>query len=120
VPIAEQIIQSAWQYHAPKTPLAPPSAEIARHLKALPIDPYTGRTVRPSKTAFMEYFRVSGGRVRETQHALVPRGYVAAPAPRHHADDDRPAYLAPVGRMASPYPSRPPRTLRELFGLQRF
>jgi membrane carboxypeptidase/penicillin-binding protein len=122
VPIAEQIIQATWQYHAPKTALAPPSAEIARNLKALPIDVFTGQKARSSKTAFMEYFRVSGGKVRETQHALVPRGYVVtAPAPRPPADDERPPYAGQ--RMASPYyypPSRPPRTLRELFGLQRF
>jgi membrane carboxypeptidase/penicillin-binding protein len=119
VPIAEQIIQATWQYHAPKTPLAPPSAEIARSLKALPVDVFTGQKTRPSKTAFMEYFRVSGGKIRETQHALVPRGYVvSAPAPRP-AEVERPIYAAP-SRMASPYPSRPPRTLRELFGLQRF
>jgi hypothetical protein len=77
--------------------------------------------VTPSKTAFMEYFRVSGGKVRETQHALLPRGYaVAAPAQRPPADDERPVHAGLMGRMASPHPSRPPRTLRELFGLQRF
>lgn len=119
VPIAEQIIQATWQYHAPKTPLAQPSAEIARTLKAVPIDVFTGQKVAASKTAFMEHFRISGGRIRETQHALVGRGHaVAAPAPRMQTDDDRMLY-AP-SRMAGPYPSRPPRTLRELFGLQRF
>jgi penicillin-binding protein 1A len=119
VPIAEQIIQATWQYHATKTPLPPPSPELARSLKALPIDVYTGQKVAPSKTAFMEYFRVTGGKIRETQHALVPRGTtVARPAQHHHSiDDERVYYTNP--RIAAPY-QRPPRTLRELFGLQRF
>jgi membrane carboxypeptidase/penicillin-binding protein len=120
VPIAEQIIQAAWQYHAPKAPLAPPSPEIARSLKAMPIDVFTGRKVAASKNAFMEYFRVSGGRVRETQHAMVGRGHVAAapPAPRPPMDEERMMHFP--GRMASPQPAGPPRTLRELFGLRRF
>ena len=119
VPIAEQIIQATWQHHAPKTPLPPPSAEIARRLKAVPIDVFTGQKVAASKTAFMEYFRASGGKIRDTQHAMVGRGHaVAQPAHRPPADDDRMLY-AP-SRMASPQPSRAPRTLRELFGLQRF
>jgi membrane carboxypeptidase/penicillin-binding protein len=118
LPIAEQIFQATWQYHAPKSPLAPPSAEIARSLKAAPIDVFTGQKVSPSKTAFMEYFRVTGGRIRETQHALVPRGQVVVQQAPRPIDDERPLYAG--SRMASPHPSRPPRTLRELFGLQRF
>ena len=43
VPIVEPIIQAAWNHHAPKTPLPPPSAEAARHLKALPIDVDSGQ-----------------------------------------------------------------------------
>ena len=122
VPIAEQIIQATWQHHAPKTPLPPPSAEIARSLKAVPIDVFTGQKIGQSKTAFMEYFRVTGGTIRETQHALVSRGHaVAAPRPM---DDERPVYSGQ--RIAAPHPhpypyqSRPPQTFRELFGLQRF
>jgi len=117
VPIAEQIIQATWQYHAPKAPLAPPSAEIARNLKAMPIDVFTGQKAAPSKTAFMEYFRVTGGKIRETQHAMVGRGHVVQVPRSASFDDERPLYANP--RMAAPY-QRPPRTLRELFGLQRF
>jgi membrane carboxypeptidase/penicillin-binding protein len=117
VPIAEQIIQATWQYHAPKTPLAPPSAEIARNLKAMPIDVFTGQKAASSKTAFMEYFRVTGGKIRETQHAMVGRGHVVQVPRSASFDDERPLYANP--RMAAPY-QRPPRTLRELFGLQRF
>ena len=116
VPIAEQIFLAAWNHQAPQVPLPPPSAEIARHLKAIPIDVFTGQKVSSSKTAFMEYFRVSGGRIWETQHALVPRGHVVVQ--QRLPDDDRPLYANP--RIASPQPSRPPRKLRELFGLQRF
>jgi membrane carboxypeptidase/penicillin-binding protein len=117
VPIAEQIIQATWQYHAPKTPLAPPSPELARSLKPLPIDVFTGQKAAASKNAFMEYFRTNGGRVRETQHALVPRGTAVARPAQHSVDDERISYGNP--RIAAPYQG-PPRTLRELFGLQRF
>jgi penicillin-binding protein 1A len=118
LPIAEQIIQATWQYHAPKTPLAPPSAESARNLKAMPVDVFTGQKAAASKTAFMEYFRVTGGKIRETQNALVGRGHVVQQAPRHApADDERSLHGNP--RVAAPYQGAP-RTLRELFGLQRF
>ena len=55
VPIVEPIIQATWNLHAPKTPLPPPSAEAARHLKALPIDltsgqKLAGRTPAPSSS----------------------------------------------------------------------
>ena len=45
IPIAEPIIEASWQFVAPKTPLPPPSAEAARHLKALPIDYASGQRV---------------------------------------------------------------------------
>ena len=84
----------------------------------MPVDVFTGQKAAPSKTAFMEYFRVTGGKIRETQNALVGRGHVVQQAPRHApADDERSLYGNP--RMAAPYQG-PPRTLRELFGLQRF
>jgi penicillin-binding protein 1A len=117
VPIAEQIIQATWQYHAPKMALSPPSAEIARNLKAMPIDVFTGQKAAPSKTAFMEYFRLSGGKIRETQNAMVGRGHVVQSLRQASAEDERVIYGNP--RMAAPYQG-PPRTLRELFGLQRF
>jgi membrane carboxypeptidase/penicillin-binding protein len=119
VPIAEQIFQASWAHHAPKTPLPPPSPETARNLKAMPIDAYTGQRVSPSKTAFMEYFRVTGGKIRDTQHALTRGSVVARPAPAAVHEERAIAYPAAPGRQAS-VPSRPPRTLRELFGLQRY
>ncbi len=120
VPIAESIFQAVWTHHSPKTPLPPPSAEIARTLRAMPIDPYTGQSVRRSPTAFMEHFRVRNGQVRQTQYALVSRGQAAMrPSPLAQQQDERTfAYPGPAARQAQP--SRPPRTLRELFGLQRY
>ena len=114
VPISEPIFQAAWQYQAEKKLLPPPSAEASKMLKPMPIDPYTGQRVSPSKTAFIEYFRAVGGKVRETQHALVGAGRVAS----------RPAWAAPAEERSAPAPvmrhaaapSRAPRTLRELFG----
>jgi hypothetical protein len=118
VPIVEPIFQASWQYHAPKTQLPPPSAAVASQLKPFSIDVNTGQRVGPSKTAFMEYFRMQGGRVRDTHHALV-RGHVAVRMAR--PDEDRSAvYPGPVGRQAPSPPSRPPRTLRELFGLRSY
>jgi penicillin-binding protein 1A len=120
VPIVEPIFQASWAHHAPKTPLPPPSPETARHLKAMPIDVYTGERASASKSAFMEYFRVSGGKVRDTQHALVSRGHVVSRPTPHAVQDERPPqFFLPPGRQAAA-PSRPPRTLRELFGLERF
>jgi membrane carboxypeptidase/penicillin-binding protein len=117
VPISEPIFQAAWQYQAEKRPLPPPSLEASKVLKAIPIDPYTGQKVSPSKTAFTEYFRVSGGKIRETQHALVGAGRVASrPASAAPADERSAAHAqAPIVRQAAA-PSRGPRSLRELFG----
>ena len=119
----EPIFQASWAYQAAKVPLSAPSPEAARNLRAMPIDVYTGQRVPPSKTAFMEYFRVSGGKIRETQHALVSRGHVPARPVMNPGNDDRTerayVYPGPQSRQAM-MPSRPPRTLRELFGLQRY
>ncbi|MEW6454275.1 MAG: transglycosylase domain-containing protein [Pseudomonadota bacterium] len=119
VPISEPIFQAAWQYQAEKKPLPPPSLEASKVLKAFPIDVYTGQRVSPSKTAFMEYFRTVGGKVRETQHALVGAGRVASRPAWAPPAEERSA-PAPAMRQAVAAPSRAPRTLRELFGLQRY
>lgn len=116
VPIAEPIFQAAWAYQAPKVPLPPPSAEIARQLKAIPTDPYTGQKVAPSQTAFMEYFRVTGGKIRETQHALTSRNI--APRPVYNANHEERAQATPQQQRQAMMPSRPLKTLRELLGLQ--
>jgi penicillin-binding protein 1A len=75
VPIFEPIVQAAWAYHAPRTALHSPSPEAQRQLVALPIDLRTGERVdRPSKRAFLEYFRLDqGGLLADTQYRLVDR-----------------------------------------------
>ena len=65
----------------------------------------------------MEYFRVTGGKIRETQHALVGavmwcRRRATLPLTTNESFTEPPAWLPPY--------QRPPRALRELFGLQRF
>jgi penicillin-binding protein 1A len=120
VPIVEPIFHAAWAHHASKTPLAAPSAELARKLKALPIEVNSGQKLPATrKGAFVEYFRLDGRqRLRDTQYALVSRRNAvmraeARPAP---AIDDRiHAQAAPPPRQGPP--ERRPRTLRELFGL---
>ncbi len=120
VPIAEQIFLATWAHHAPKSPLPQPSPEAAKTLRPLPVDVMTGMRLQPSRAAFKEYFRVSGGKVRDTRHALVSRGQVVLrPGPPPPQDDRAHQYPGPASRQAPP-PSRPPRTLRELFGLQRY
>jgi penicillin-binding protein 1A len=132
IPIAEPIIEATWNYVAPKTPLPPPSAEAARHLKALPIDYSSGQRMAASHAgAFTEYFKVdSQKRVRDTQYSLAGRSSLARgelrptgsdfnpgpdPAPRVIAE--RPQYLRPPDGDRRPPPSRVPRNLRELLGL---
>jgi membrane carboxypeptidase/penicillin-binding protein len=102
VPIVEAIAQASWQYHAPKTPLPPPSAEAQRRMKAMPIDVATGNRVGAgTQGAFMEYFRLDDrGRPYEMQHLLVDRRHAltAQSEPRESrasaAEDERPAPVA--------------------------
>jgi membrane carboxypeptidase/penicillin-binding protein len=121
VPIVEPIMQATWQHHAPKTLLALPSAETARHLKAFPIDVNSGaRLANGNPNAFQEYFRLDDRqRVRDTQYSLVDRRHVTARVePRPPATDERSFFSAGPPRMGPPGPpERRPRTLRELFGL---
>jgi membrane carboxypeptidase/penicillin-binding protein len=71
-PIAEPIIQAAWQYVAPKAPLPPPSPEVARVLR---IEKEGGRD------GITEYLRTDArGKVIDTRNALVGGG-------RHHLAD---------------------------------
>jgi penicillin-binding protein 1A len=74
-PIFEPVMQAVWQYYAPRTALAPPSAEARRQLVAVPINYYSGDQV-PAGTpnAFTEYMRAErGGGVNDTQYDLVSR-----------------------------------------------
>ncbi|WP_262267520.1 penicillin-binding protein 1A [Microvirga yunnanensis] len=79
-PIFQSILQAAWDHHAPKTPLSPPSPQAAKQLIALPIDLNTGdRLTDGQGRGFTEYFRLNWfGRLSETQFRLVPQSEVYA------------------------------------------
>jgi membrane carboxypeptidase/penicillin-binding protein len=130
VPIVEPIIQATWNLVGPKTLLPPPSAEAARHLKALPIDYASGQKLAAgSRNGFTEYFKLDANRkVRDTQYALAGRHSLAAPRPMMEGGpgpgpvsnmiEQRPQYVPPPsagGRL--PPSNRVPRNLRELFGM---
>ena len=131
VPIAEPIIQATWNLVGPKTPLPPPSAEAARHLKAMPIDYASGqRLAAGSGSGFTEYFKLDGNKkVRDTQYALAGRHSLArgeprpdgrrcqAPGPRQTPTEERPQYVSPSAGGRLPPSDRVPRNLRELFGM---
>jgi penicillin-binding protein 1A len=91
-PIAEPIIQASWDFQAPKTLLPPPSAEIQRQVKAVPIG------------GVVEYLRVDQkGKVLDTQRAVLGRR-AAAEVTREssHAYENRP--VAPR-RSVGPFDS---------------
>lgn len=93
-PIAEPIIEATWQHYGPKTPLPPPSPQVARQVKAVQIGRGDGYT---------EYFRLdAGGRVAETKYNLVGRhtGY---------DDDDEPSpVVSSYPRYGTQQPSAQP------------
>jgi len=120
VPIVRSIIEASWNLYAPKTLLPQPSAEAARHLKALPIDYNSGqRLAHGGPNTFTEYFHLDDHkRLRDTQYALAGR---ARGEPRSAAatGEERPMAMAPPGTrmMQGAPPERRPRNLRELLGL---
>ncbi|HWP24770.1 MAG TPA: transglycosylase domain-containing protein [Xanthobacteraceae bacterium] len=117
VPIVEAIAQASWQYHAPKTPLPPPSAEAQRRMRAIPIDVATGRRVPAgSQNAFLEYFRLDDrGRLYDTQHALVGRS-VSIAGDREHEIDRREVRSSAEAR-GLPTNGRRPNSGFNFFGL---
>ena len=123
VPIARPIIEASWNIIGPKTPLPPPSAEAARHLKAVPIDFASGQKLAAANSgSFMEYFKLDGKAVRDTRNLLAGRNSMARGEPRpaspgSNAADERPLYVSPPQGGRLPPSNRPPRNLRELFGL---
>ena len=131
VPIVESIVQAAWNLQSPKTPLPPPSAEAARHLKALPIDLNSGQRLASAKSGgFTEYFRLDGQKkLRDTQYALAGRHSLARSGSAPAMNDDRPPSQQGVVQrpgagpnmgssfLSAPEERRMPRTLRELFRL---
>jgi membrane carboxypeptidase/penicillin-binding protein len=134
IPIAEPIIQATWNLVGPKTPLPPPSAEAAKHLKALPIDYASGQKLAAgNRNGFTEYFKLDGNKkLRDTQYALAGRHSLAA-APRPYLEggpaagtgsgpalsriEERPPYAPPSVGGRLPPSNRVPRNLRELFGM---
>jgi membrane carboxypeptidase/penicillin-binding protein len=78
-PIFQSILQAAWEHHAPKAALSPPSPQTAKQLIAMPIDLNTGDRLTDGRKGFMEYFRLNWfGRFAETQFRLVPQSEVYA------------------------------------------
>ena len=95
VPIFEPIIQAVWANLAPKTVLAPPSAEAKRQLTCKAIDLESGEVESRGK-AFTECLRVNAkGKVVDTQYLLVSRKSAQvkrdreASAKRDRQDDTR-------------------------------
>jgi membrane carboxypeptidase/penicillin-binding protein len=120
VPIVEPIIQATWNLVGPKTLLPPPSAEAARHLKALPIDFASGQKLASARSgAFTEYFKLDGNKkLRDTQYTLAGRHSLArsGPMPAPNVIEERPPYVPPSAGGRLPPSDRVPRNLRELFG----
>ena len=72
VPIFEPIIQAVWANVAPKTALAPPSAEAKRQLACKSVDPESDDTAKGSGKAITECFRVDAkGKAIDTRYRLV-------------------------------------------------
>jgi membrane carboxypeptidase/penicillin-binding protein len=130
VPIVEPIIQATWNMVGPKTLLPPPSAEAARHLKALPIDYTSGQKLAASsRGGFTEYFKLDANKkVRDTQYSLAGRHSLAAaprpamgggpgPGPASNMIEERPQYVPPSTGGRLPPSDRVPRNLKELFGM---
>jgi membrane carboxypeptidase/penicillin-binding protein len=70
VPIFEPIMQAVWAHVAPKTALAPPSAEARRLLSCKAIDVESG----DNGGKFSECFRIDAkGKIVNTQYKLVSR-----------------------------------------------
>jgi penicillin-binding protein 1A len=82
VPIFEPIMQAVWAHVAPKTALAPPSAEARRLLSCKAIEVESG----DNGGKFSECFRIDAkGKVVDTQYKLVSReSSYAAREPREY------------------------------------
>ena len=87
VPIFEPIMQAVWVHAAPKTALAPPSAEAKRRLSCKAIDVESGNARNGGKS-ISECFRIDAkGKTVDTQYKLVSReSSYAAREPRETRD----------------------------------
>jgi hypothetical protein len=87
------VANAAWNFHSPKAPLPPPSAEAARYHEALPIDLNSGQRLASAKNGgFTEYFRLDGhNKLSDTQYTLAGRHSLArSGSVRPAMNDDRP------------------------------
>ena len=96
LPIVEQIALASWQFVAPKTPLPSPTPEIARRMKAYPIDVANAPRQPSALGAFTDYLRLDDrGRPYDMQHALVSRHAVTLPNETRASADEREESAAP-------------------------
>jgi membrane carboxypeptidase/penicillin-binding protein len=150
VPIFEPVMQAVWQNYAPRTALAPPSADARRQLVAVPINYYTGDPLgAQTPGAFTEYMRLDRtGSLNDTQYDLVSRaeaetaryyqgggydgedsgyyrdGYIRGYGSGYGQPGyyGRPGYYPPSGYVPPGYVQapRPPAPLFGLFGNQQW
>jgi membrane carboxypeptidase/penicillin-binding protein len=105
VPIFEPIIQAVWANVAPKTALAPPSAEAKRQLSCKSIDLDSGEVASRRGKAVSECFRVDArGKVIDTS-----TGWYRVKAPPPSARQRQPEQGAMIPPLA-PTRSAPPPT----------
>src|SRR6266480_1153999 len=74
VPIFEPVIEAVWANVAPRTALAPPSAEAKRQLACKSVDLDSGEIQTARGKAVSECFRVDAkGKILDTQYRLLAR-----------------------------------------------
>src|SRR6516164_1598426 len=90
VPIFEPVIKAVWVHVAPRTALAPPSAEARRLLNCRTTKREAEENERVGRIT--ECFRIDGrGRIINTQNRLVSRAYARGDRDEWPARDERPA-----------------------------
>ncbi|HLH90007.1 MAG TPA: transglycosylase domain-containing protein [Xanthobacteraceae bacterium] len=101
VPIFRQIIEASWADYAPRTPLAPPSAEARRNLVLMPVDLASGSRVtqRGPGTIIEAFRRDPDGQVDDTQYRIVSELDASTTYPRD--DDQQQGY--PYGQQGNGY-----------------
>jgi penicillin-binding protein 1A len=99
-PIFRKIIEASWADYAPRTPLAPPSAEARRNLVLLPVDLASGTRVeqRGQGTITEAFRRGRNGQIDDTQYRIVSELDASTMYPRA---DEQQAY--PDGQQGYPY-----------------
>jgi penicillin-binding protein 1A len=104
VPIFEPVMQAVWAHVAPRTALAPPSAEAKRHLSCKSGERDSGEKERAGRIP--ECFRVDAkGRIVDTRYRLVSRANAYA----KEDSDERPARRRVAHSERSERSERAPR-----------